>query len=109
VNWVAEYKLIYLKQQKLVTRAARPSLLNTSAHNSRMSNLLKAVPYDFWNAGYVEDPASERRCHGSFSLRQRDADVCGFQSPTVVSAITAEATTVVYTLQLLNQLMLLIG
>lgn len=26
VNWMAEYRLMYLKQQKLVTRAARPSL-----------------------------------------------------------------------------------
>lgn len=26
VNWIAEYRLIYLKQEKLVTSAARPSL-----------------------------------------------------------------------------------
>ena len=26
VNWIAEYMLIYLKQQKLVTSAVRPSL-----------------------------------------------------------------------------------
>lgn len=26
VNWMAEYKLMYLKQLKLVTKAARPSL-----------------------------------------------------------------------------------
>lgn len=27
VNWMAEYRLMYLKQLKLVTKAARPSLL----------------------------------------------------------------------------------
>jgi hypothetical protein len=26
VNWIAEYRLMYLKQLKLVTKAARPSL-----------------------------------------------------------------------------------
>ena len=33
VNWIAEYKLMYLKQQKLVTRAARPSLLGVLAQD----------------------------------------------------------------------------
>lgn len=35
---MAEYRLIYLKQQKLVTRAARPSLLNTLARDLGLRN-----------------------------------------------------------------------
>ena len=36
MNCIAEYVLIYLKQQKLVTNAARPSLLKVSAKNFPM-------------------------------------------------------------------------
>jgi hypothetical protein len=35
VNWIAEYKLMYLKQLKLVTKAARPSLSHLISNYSQ--------------------------------------------------------------------------
>ena len=42
---MAEYRLMYLKQQKLVTRAARPSLYNELVRDTMTPR--KALPDDF--------------------------------------------------------------
>src|SRR2546421_4532899 len=61
VNWIAEYKLMYLKQQKLVTRAALPSRI--SVGTQEMSNMWLV------NGAATEASASERDIPTSAALR----------------------------------------
>lgn len=57
-NWIAEYRLMNLKQQKLVTNAARPSLEIASAGPHRTIPFwpIACVPDQFWHTGDLEEP-----------------------------------------------------
>ncbi|KAL7350531.1 hypothetical protein ACKS0A_02960 [Histoplasma ohiense] len=46
VNWMAEYKLINLKQQKLVTKAALPSLITCGTHDISNTRLVNGAATD---------------------------------------------------------------
>ena len=57
VNWIAEYKLMYLKQQKLVTSAARPSLMSVGTQEMSKMRLVKGAATDA-SASESETPTS---------------------------------------------------
>src|ERR1700742_34243 len=57
VNWMAEYKLMYLKQQKLVTRAARPSLIRVGTQEMSKIWLVNGAATDA-SASDRETPTS---------------------------------------------------
>lgn len=59
---------MYLKQLKLVTRAARPSLeiVNTHAQLDAGGHLL----YDLGDTGYIKHPACEWRSNRCLSIRK---------------------------------------
>lgn len=46
VNWIAEYKLMYLKQLKLVTNAALPSLIISGTHEISNTLLVNGAATD---------------------------------------------------------------
>ena len=66
---MAEYKLMYLKQQKLVTRAARPSLLVDSV-GVVCAELWQNLPDDFRHARNIEHPTGEWGRDRSLGLGQ---------------------------------------
>jgi hypothetical protein len=68
VNWIAEYRLMYLKQLKLVTRAARPSLhMNWLEPGCREEGNAYSLD-DFENAADIEYARCEGGCYGSLGL-----------------------------------------
>lgn len=54
---------MYLKQLKLVTNAARPSLEIVIEQSTIMEMQEGSLPYDFWNTGDVENTTRKRSRH----------------------------------------------
>lgn len=82
VNWMAEYKLIYLKQLKLVTNAARPSLINDQSYAYVNSGVLALTLWllghkwcqrrDLWMGQLLRLRPRIGRCQHQQPLRPRN-------------------------------------
>ena len=79
VNWMAEYRLMYLKQLKLVTRAALPSLplqlVRVLGGSINLCKGLEDLPNHLKHASNVKHPGGKWSSHRCFCFRQRYADI----------------------------------
>lgn len=104
---------MYLKHEKLVTRAARPSLMTSMTQEISGTRLVNGAATDAVTKIRNQSQLWSKRLVGrleerTFSLGERDANVGSLKSSTVVGAVSAETDGVAQLLQPLNQLVLLV-
>jgi hypothetical protein len=97
---------MYLKQLKLVTSAALPSLYLMLVNKYDIEE--DAIPNDLWHTGDVKNATRERGGHRGFSFRKRYTNIGSFQSTAIIGPVSAKPAAVVNTLKLLYKFMLFV-